>query len=174
MIKTRNIDHLHDIVRALFSYESKTGLVTWKKIRRGNAAKVGDPVGWKDKNGHLNVRVGRASYRLHRIIWLMVHGTCPDEIDHKNGDPSDNSLENLRGANRVQNIRNGSRHRDGSSRFKGVSLRSDTGKWQVRLKANGKIITVGCFSSETDAAEAYDKAAKKHFGDFARLNRGTQ
>lgn len=57
-----------------------------------------------------------------------------------------------------------------SSKFKGVSYDRKLGLWFASIRPNGLSICIGRFASEQEAADAYDEAAKKHFGEFARLN----
>lgn len=117
--------------------------------------------------------------RLHRVImeWILGRKLEPSEfVDHINGDTLNNTRENLRVATRLQNIHNTTKKmRPGStSQYKGVRL-IRTGKyrnkpWAVRIKHDGKEISVGYFETEREAALAYNAAAKKYFGEFARLN----
>jgi len=89
------------------------------------------------------------------------------EVDHRDGDGLNNRRCNLRPSSRSQNQAN-SRKREGSaSKFKGVS-RYKSG-WRARIGRDGGDF-LGCFKSETDAALAYDQAARARWGDFARLN----
>lgn len=62
-----------------------------------------------------------------------------------------------------------SRHH-GSSRFKGVSFIQNLKKWRASIKVNGKSMSLGVFDSELKAAEAYNEAARHHFGDIAYQN----
>jgi hypothetical protein len=57
-----------------------------------------------------------------------------------------------------------------ASRFKGVSLDRNTGKWRATIRVNGKLHWLGSFKEEEAAARAYDEAARKHFGEVAYLN----
>jgi hypothetical protein len=91
-------------------------------------------------------------------------------VDHRNGDGLDNHRDNLRIATRSQNACN--RHNTkskASCRFSGLFFDKRRGKWMSRIVVNGKIF-LGYFDSEIDAARAYDAAAKKYHGEFARLN----
>lgn len=92
-------------------------------------------------------------------------------IDHKNGDRLDNRRNNLRIVTISQNVTNCS-GRGGSSGYKGVFLNksSKTPSWRALIKAAGKPIHLGCFKTKEEAAMAYNKAALKYHGEFARLN----
>jgi AP2-like factor, euAP2 lineage len=61
--------------------------------------------------------------------------------------------------------------RHGTSRFKGVSFITSKKQWRAAIKVNKKSITLGHFKTEEDAALAYNKAAREHFGDQAYQNR---
>jgi hypothetical protein len=65
-------------------------------------------------------------------------------------------------------MQNSKPRRGSKSKHKGVSLHH--GRWRARIQANGKMITLGKFDSEDEAAIAYNHAAKIHHGDFANLN----
>lgn len=105
---------------------------------------------------------------MHREIIKAPKGKL---IDHRNGDSLDNRRENLRPATRAQNRRNAVKtRRKTSSKYNGVSLEKKSRSWKMQLRRNGRTISSGRFKNEIDAAKAYDKAAKKYFGEFARLN----
>lgn len=105
----------------------------------------------------------RAPVLMHR--YLM--GEPTEDIDHRNRDGLDNRKKNLRRATVSQNIANGL-SRGGSSRFKGVSL--SRGRWYASLRLNRKTIHLGSFLTEEESALAYDEAARRLFGEFARVN----
>ena len=87
-------------------------------------------------------------------------------VDHENGNGLDNRKANLRLATMSQNCCN--RKRD-SSKYKGV-VRKPNNKFEVCIKYHGKRIYLGLYGNETDAARAYDEAAKHYYGEFAVLN----
>ena len=94
------------------------------------------------------------------------------EGDHKNHKGYDNRRCNLRICTHAQNIQNSkppktSKH---SSRYKGVSWFKYTNKWRAYIKKNKVFTSLGYYFNEIDAAKAYDKAAKKMFGEFACTN----
>lgn len=90
-------------------------------------------------------------------------------IDHKNRNGLDNRKANLRRATVAQNAWN-SRKRNSRSPFKGVCFIKQKRKYRASIWANGKRVHLGYFQNETDAAKAYDHAAKKLHGDFAAPN----
>lgn len=99
---------------------------------------------------------------LHRVILNPGSGFV---VDHINGDGFDNTRENLRVCTHAENIRN-SKVKCG--RYKGV--RKYGNRWYARIKVNYKEIHIGSFANKEDAAIAYDNAAKKYHGEFARTN----
>lgn len=109
--------------------------------------------------------------RMHRLISERIHGPLQKgfEVDHVNGQGLDNRRENLRVCSRRNNSRN-SVSKGGASGYKGVKKLSNCERWSARIKVNYKEIYLGCFTSAEKAALAYNEAASKHFGEFARLN----
>lgn len=103
------------------------------------------------------------SVSLHRELTNAPRGLV---VDHINGDTLDNRRANLRVCEQRQNLWNGRPHRDGSSRYRGVSRMRRSGTWRAQIQ--GKHL--GFFRSEEDAARAYNVAAVQRFGEFARPN----
>ncbi|MFH1370332.1 MAG: AP2 domain-containing protein [Planctomycetota bacterium] len=92
-------------------------------------------------------------------------------VDHRNHDTLDNRRSNLRLATYAENGYNRRKvKKSKSSKYKGVSFRKHRNRWRACICTNGRVIQLGEFKSETDAAKAYDKAARKYFGEFACTN----
>lgn len=104
--------------------------------------------------------------RMHREILGLDRGEL---ADHVNGNTLDNTRGNLRRATRAQNVHN-RRSQSHSTRHKGIYRNRANDTWTARIRHCGWICALGTYDSETDAALAYDRAAEKLFGEFARLN----
>jgi hypothetical protein len=104
---------------------------------------------------------------MHREIMPTQKGLL---VDHRNGEGLDNRQSNLRPATHSQNSFNRAKRKNTSSRFVGVCLLKRRNRWRVGIKNKEERIFLGYFDDEIEAAKAYDAAAKKYHGEFARLN----
>lgn len=105
---------------------------------------------------------------MHREVAHTPDGMM---CDHINGRTLDNRKANLRSATALQNTWNSRKHSQScSSKYKGVWFHKSIQKWTAMIKARSKRIHLGTFENEIEAAKAYDKAAKKYYGQFAYLN----
>lgn len=103
---------------------------------------------------------------MHRVIIKSKL-----DIDHINLNGLDNRKENLRPANKRQNMANSKKMQNKTSKYKGVFKRKTRKtSWLATIKYNKKAIYLGSFKEEKDAARAYNEAAIKYFGEFARIN----
>jgi hypothetical protein len=105
--------------------------------------------------------------RMHRVILDAKAGQIVDHID---GNGLNNRRANIRLCTSHQNSMNMSRQTRGSSRFRGVAWQKTQNVWVARIRDGEKLLYLGRFSDEVKAALAYDAAAQRIFGEFARLN----
>lgn len=106
---------------------------------------------------------------MHRFILGLEDRNV--KVDHWDGNGLHNWKSNLRRVTNAQNIRNQRPHSDKrTSKFKGVYFASGRGKFSAQIQVDRKKINLGAFADEMDAARAYDAAAVKYFGEFARIN----
>ena len=110
------------------------------------------------------IRTIRPHYLMHRLLFPEFV-----MIDHKDGDGLNNQRDNLRPCTRSQNQAN-RRPQSGTSKYKGVSWEKTRKKWRAYICVNTQRIKLGDFLTEYEAALAYNKAAFRAFGEFARLN----
>lgn len=94
----------------------------------------------------------------------------PENVDHVDGDRSNNLIENLRDSTIQQNAWNRKPQSNCVSMYKGVCWKKNKNRWIARIKCNGKSKQIGSFTCEKAAAFAYDAEARKVFGEFAWLN----
>ena len=133
-----------------------------KKKNRGNSIACTMPIEGRRKN----VILSRFILGMHGINLLNKI------VDHKNGNFLDNQKKNLRICDAKGNARNKAISRNNLSGFKGISFkrRCKSRPWEASIKADYKRIYLGTFSTKEEAAKAYDSAALRYFGEFARLN----
>lgn len=109
----------------------------------------------------------RKRIRMHRLI---MDASTNTQVDHEDGDGLNNRRSNLRFSTQLQNTWNKRRGRRNTSGFKGVSWHSRDLRWIAHVGVNFKLMHLGYFATAEEAARAYDKAAREHFGEFANLN----
>lgn len=112
-------------------------------------------------------RSGKNGISLHRFLMNPLEKI---EVDHINGDPLDNRRNNLRLCEHRDNLRNKKMKTTNKYGFKGVRIKAGKIKPSAEIVVDGKTIHLGYFDTLVQAALAYDQAATKHFGNFARLN----
>lgn len=157
-----------EALRAVLAYDPETGLLTWKCRPNRFATRVvpGAEAGCFDGNGYRTLLFRRKQYLGHRVGWALRHGYWPGELDHRDGNPSNNRLSNLRECTHGQNCMN-RLNPTGASGVRGA-VRLKTGKWQAQTKINGKVKHIGVFDSPAAASAAYWSAKEQIAGEFLR------
>lgn len=108
---------------------------------------------------------GKKNLHLHRLLLDAPKGV---QVDHIDGNPSNNRRSNLRLCTHAENVRNVRRRADNTSGFKGVSMCSRAKRWRARIRLSRKLIHIGYFETPEQAKAAYEAAAERLFGAFKR------
>lgn len=153
-------------LKELFCYDEQTG--HFMSLKRRGRVPAGYVSRARDGKGRVSISIDNYEYRVHRLAWFYTFGRWPKEIDHINGDPSDNRLCNLREATRLQQMANLKKPITNKSGKKGVSWHKKGRKWQVHIKVNGVNLYLGLFEDLEAAHAAYRNAAIENNGEYAR------
>ena len=154
-------------LRQYVAYDPETGALIWR-ITSGRAIEGRAAGGVDPSTGYHRVRIDGHMLLTHHVVWALVKGEWPLQLDHEDRDKSNNRVGNLRPATQQQNMGNMGRPRHNTSGMKGVSFHKATGKWQAQISRNGQHVGLGVYVTKEEAATAYEAAAKEHFGEFAR------
>lgn len=146
---------------AIVDDEDYSYLAQWK----WHAVRAGQNTFYAARSAKLDCNGKRPLIWMHRVILDAPSGV---EVDHRNRNTLDNRRLNLRLATHSENGRNCGVQRRRAGSFKGVGLLE--GKWAAHISVDGKLIHLGLFNDQIEAAKAYDFAAHALYGDFARPN----
>lgn len=145
--------------RELLAYDPETGSLTWKvsRGRVGNGAKAGR----RRPDGYLRVKVDGSDYLVHRLALALTHGHWPEgQVDHLNGDASDNRLANLRDVPQEVNQQNQRRaNADSKTGLLGASPRGP--RFQAAITTQGDRRYLGLFDTAEEAHQAYLTAKRQ-------------
>lgn len=167
-----------EYVRECLDYDPATGEFRWRerpfahfinswRHNWWNAKYAGKAAG-HDLHNYTRIKLDGALFLAHRLAWLLERGEpMPAEIDHINGISLDNRMNNLRAADRGQNVANTRRLVNNRSGIKGVRV-IRSGRFEARIKANGTPHLLGVFDTIEEAAAARREAAIRLHGEFAR------
>jgi hypothetical protein len=157
-----------EILQQLFNYDSESGNFYWKIKRRG-VKSLTNPTGSKHSEGYVVIGVNGKIYFAHRLAWIYMYGEIPEkhDIDHIDGDRSNNRIKNLRIATRWQNLSN-SNHSNGKSKYRGVWFSKVSMKWQSMIRVNKERYYLGLFLTQEEARDAYLKKSKELRGEFSK------
>lgn len=149
-------------LRELLHYNPDSGLFTWV-VSTTRRIRVGAIAGTLVKEGYVSIGVDRDLHRAHRLAWLYVYGEWPKhDIDHINGNRSDNRIANLRDVTRTVNLQNlRLAHKDKQSNAP-LGVYTDKKKWAAAIRVNGERVRLGNFNTPEEAHAAYLEAKRKH------------
>jgi hypothetical protein len=137
-----------ELLKERYNYDPLTGLFTNRYTLSPKAVK-GAVAGCTESNGYRSLRIDGVQYRLHRLVWLYVHGKLPDgTIDHKNRIRDDNRLDNLRDVTHSTNSHNKEHGKVGCKKAR-------SGRWIAVIKINNKQVYLGTYDTQEEAHQAY-------------------
>jgi hypothetical protein len=173
-----NVLHLY----MLLNYFPETGLFQWQErtpdmmamvggdtrsmvIKTWNKKHAGKEAGYIDPyDGYRKISIMAYDYKAHHIAWTMTKGFWPeDEIDHVNGNRSDNRFSNLRNVIRLENMKNKKRGSNNKTGVIGVHWNAASKKWAAAISVNRVQYHLGCYET-IELAVQVRKAAEIHYG----------
>jgi len=147
-------------MKSLLDYNPQTGVFTWKVDR--SWVKKGQIAGTITSSGYRQIMVDGRKYTAHRLAWLFCYNEWPKgHLDHKDRDRANNAISNLRECTPRENLQNSTSSR-GSSKYRGVTWHKKANKWVAHIGVNKKLIYLGSFDDELEAANAYTEAKAKY------------
>lgn len=180
-MKARIACMLPDIeyLRSIIDYDPCTGVLTWRARPRElfttsrsykiwNARFCGRQAGYSS-NGYIQVRIGKSIHLAHRVAWAYMTGAWPEkQLDHIDGDKSNNMFANLREATNSENGYNRERYSNNTSGVKGVCWDKSVSKWKAQIKAENACVYSKYFDDIDSASKAIVEERRKFHGQFAR------
>lgn len=156
-------------LRELLHYDPETGVFTWRV--GGRRARLGEAAGCVETCGYLRITIDGRQYYAHRLAWLYVTGAWPaDQLDHRDGDRTNNRFDNLREATHAENGQNRTTQKNNTSGFAGVHWHLGDRRWHARIRVGGRRVHLGSFDTPEEAHAAYIEA-KARLHDFQPVPR---
>lgn len=164
----------------LLRYDAETGKLYWRARpmaafpdgRFGRAWAAGkwntryagkEAISTPDSSGYLHGSIAGQFVLAHRVIWKMITGEEPVQIDHEDGDRSNNRLSNLASVSEGRNKLNLAIQRRNTSGVTGVTWRPDEGKWMAQINIGGSYHYLG-LHGDFDQAVTVRRAAEQRLG----------
>lgn len=165
-----------ELLKRLLNYNPETGVFTWKERpvsmfseyryhKSWNSRHKGAVAGCVSKiHGYRVIRIEYVLLRAHRLAWMYMKGCWPEnEIDHIDGDRSNNKSDNLRTVDHAENHKNQGLNINNTSGHTGVRWNKNLDKWQSIIKHRYQQIHLGVFTDLNDAIRVR-KAAEVEYG----------
>lgn len=152
---------LYELAHRMFEYKDGD-LVRKIQSRRGKAGMSAV----YESGRYAKVRLQGKQYQAHRIMFLMKNRYLPEIIDHIDGNPFNNRIENLREATQQENCFNRRLRSDNKCKVPNVYWHKQHKKYGVQVSVDGKPKHFGYYDSLEAAAVIADKAKQQHYGNF--------
>jgi hypothetical protein len=139
------------------NYDADLGVFTWR-ISTTNKISAGATAGTVMNAGYIHIQLDKVLYLGHRIAWFLFYGEDPgsSQLDHINGNRTDNRICNLRLAPRgeIDNLQNTATRKDCSSGHPGVQWSAKKNRWRAYVSTEGKQYHLGYFKTKDEAVTA--------------------
>lgn len=162
-------------LRLLLDYDETTGVFTWSsrihnEPQRYSGRLRKTRIAGTILNGYVVIRIDGRGYKSHRLAWLYTHGEWPThEIDHIDGNKTNNAIANLRDVTRTVNAQN--LHKPSKRNTSGyIGVHRYGQQWRAYIGASNKLIYLGAFNDKEEAKRAYDDAKRIHHVGHAHAN----
>ena len=163
----RRVQPTPDRIREVLDYDPETGWLVWRQHFHKHY--VGNRAGSVNAEGYRKVQIDGVPCAEHRVAWAHFYGKWPElGLDHKDCDPANNRISNLREATTAQNVANVRRRRSNTSGYTGISWFRERGKWQAYIREEGRHRHLGLFDTIEEAIAVRRDAARRIYGEFAR------
>lgn len=151
-------------------FEYKDGALYWKKktSTKTSQISIGDVAGTTRPDGYSAIKFQYKLYLVHRLIFLMHHGYMPKFVDHIDGNPKNNQIENLRETTIRNNCLNQKLRKNNTSGVKGVTFAKERNKWLVQVPISKNKKNLGYYQDLELAELVAMEARNKYHGAFAR------
>lgn len=148
-------------------YNPETGVFTWTKPRGRFSALVGSRAGALREDGYRQIKINGKYIKEHRLAWYLTFGEWPPcEIDHIDGNRSNNAIANLRPATKADNAHNRRLNKNSSTGVKGVSLHKQTGKYQATIMIGRSSVYLGLYETLGEAEEVVKAERERLHREF--------
>jgi len=163
------------VLKSLLIYSASSGDFFWSARDQSFFKSVGSCKAWNKRfankkafsdtgDGYLGGTILGRKVKAHRVAWAMHYGAWPmGEIDHVDGNRSNNAIANLRDVSRSENCKNRGTSQKNTSGSVGVTWDARDRLWKAQLQVNGKCVHIGCFKNKDEAIVAR-KIAQRKFG----------
>lgn len=166
MTEEKNLAMTQERLKGLLHYDPENGQFTWLRTNSNRAA-AGTIAGTINNRGYRMVKIDGKLYNCARLAFLYMNGFWPVEADHINRIRHDNRWVNLRNATRGQNEANKGPRSNNTSGAIGVHLDTQSNRWRVGVRIDGKHRHVGYFEDFELAELVASEARAKLHGVYA-------
>lgn len=163
-----------EYLKECLDYNPDTGTFIWKQRplhhfkciksqNRNNRIFSEVVAGNACERGYLRITINGKRYMAHHLAWMLAYGGFPaNQIDHIDGDPSNNKISNLRDVKATENQRNKRVPINNTSGCIGVSWDKSRSKWMAKIKIDSGSKTIGRFKDKFEAICARKSAEIKY------------